>query len=134
MFLFLYIAGGLCGALFMRAVWNLEDAEIANQAYIALVAMLMIYVGAHLVSSDLSRIAIEVILSQIVAGIALICRRRAKRGLAALIILHAVYDFAFGHGSGIAAWYPPICVGFDVTIGYLLIARLNPSMHSRKND
>ena len=31
-----------------------------------------------------------------------------------VIVVHGAYDFLFGHSSGVADWYPPLCVGFDM--------------------
>lgn len=119
------VIGISSGVAFLFAYWRSSNAALAQAGFIALIAMLSIYVGAHLVSSDLIRILAETGFALVVAAIALFVRDRWPVLIGALILGHGAYDFLMGHAAGVADWYPLLCVGFDVTVGLGLIYRLS---------
>jgi len=92
-----------------------------DAAYTAFAIMLAIYVGAHLVGSELDRIVIEAVGATIVLSVAMIFKDKWPIGLGGLIFGHGAYDFFFGHAAGVANWYPAMCVGFDIIVGAGLV-------------
>ncbi|MGB3471496.1 MAG: hypothetical protein WBA51_11795 [Erythrobacter sp.] len=116
-----YAAGAIFGLAVLLPFRKATEQTLTENGYVSLVSMLMIYLGAHLVNGELSRVTAEVIFSMITVGFAMVCRFKWPVAVGILILLHAFYDFTFGYESGIANWYPPMCVGFDVIVGSGLI-------------
>ena len=112
------------GWVFLAVFWRASDSTLITVALAGLATMLGIYIGAHLVSGDLPRIIYEALFFIGIMGIALLFRERWPIGLAMLTLGHAVYDFLFGHASGVASWYPEVCMGYDLIVGSGLIFRL----------
>lgn len=119
------VIGILAGAACLIAFWRSSNEALAQAGFVALVAMLSVYIGAHLVSSDLMRILAETGFATVIAAIALYVRDRSPVWIGALILGHGAYDYSIGHGAGVADWYPLLCAGFDVTVGLGLIYRLS---------
>lgn len=113
--------GIVAGVIFLAAYWRVSREALAQAGFLALLAMLSIYIGAHLVSSDILRIVMESGFALLVMGIALYVRDRWPLIIGFMILGHGAYDFSMGHSSGVAHWYPLLCVGFDVTVGLGLI-------------
>lgn len=116
-----YIIGAVGGGIFLFAYSRLSRAMLVDAAYTAFAIMVAIYVGAHLVTSDLGRILYEAIGATMVLGVAMFFREKWPLGLGILILGHGAYDFLLGHSSAVADWYPPMCVGFDIVVGLGLI-------------
>lgn len=121
MIILYYAVGAVFGLAMLLPFLKSSVSTLTENGYLALASMLMIYIGAHLVSSDLFRIVIETVFSMVILGFAIAFRFKWPVGVGILILLHALYDFLFGHASGIVDWYPPMCVGFDVVVGCGLI-------------
>lgn len=114
--------GGVFGLLCLLPYVKAQVKALALNGYVALAMMLMIYLGAHLVSSDTTRLAYELLLVFLVLGLATWFRSKWPLGIAILILMHGAYDFFLGHDSGVVDWYPPVCSGFDVVVGVGLAA------------
>ncbi|MEL7486170.1 MAG: hypothetical protein AAGJ87_03015 [Pseudomonadota bacterium] len=112
-----YAAGAAIGMLTLAFFWRAPVGALAENGYVALACMLMIYVGAHLVASDLDRIIFETAFALLVLGGAMVLRSRWPVGVGVLVLGHALYDFVLGHDAGVADWYPPMCVGYDLVVG-----------------
>jgi len=119
------LIGAGVGAAFLATVWWLSNEALAQVAFAALVSMLSIYVGAHLVTSGLARVLGEATFFSIVAVLALFLKDRWPTGIGLLTVVHGGYDLLFGHASEVAHWYPGVCVGFDLLVGSALIARFS---------
>ncbi len=113
-------SGGLLLALFAR----LPAKALAQQGFLALNAMLAIYVGAQLVSGTLNEIIFETVFAVVAAGLTQVTMLRWLPAIGIAIALHGVYDAALGPHTGVAEWYPPLCAGFDFVVGVGLIALL----------
>jgi hypothetical protein len=109
------------GIIFLAAIWRVSREALTQAGFLALLMMLSIYVGAHLVSSDIPRIVIESAFALVGLAIAFYVRDRWPVIIGFLILGHGAYDFTMGHSSGVAHWYPVLCAGFDVTFGAGLI-------------
>lgn len=122
----MYFLVGMLGAgLFLIGYWRLDELEFARQCYVAFAVMLAIYVGAHLVYSDLDRVIAEALFASVILFIANAVTERWPSAIGVLILFHAIYDFALGDHVGMPEWYPPICVGFDVVVGAVAFYRLH---------
>jgi len=130
-----FLFGAVSALLLLFLYRNASQRVLVRNAYLALAIMLAIYLGAHLVSSDLQRIIFETVFaSAILVGAAWLIRIHPVN-IASLIILHGAYDVMFGHDSGIADWYVPMCLGFDVVLGIGLIYLIakQKRLHDRPN-
>lgn len=112
-----YLIGAVFGVFCLIPFMQSPVRTLAQNGYVALAMMLMIYVGAHLAASDFTRIMQEMVFSSLVLWIAYYLRGAWPLGVAALITLHGAYDFVAGAESGVAPWYPSVCVGFDFIVG-----------------
>lgn len=120
-----FAIGAVIGIIFLVVYWRFKTDTIAQAGVLALGIMLGIYVGANLVTSDLSRVLVETLVGSIALGIAMLFQRKWPMGIGVLILCHGGYDFLLGHSTGVAEWYPPLCVGFDIVVGAGLIYRLS---------
>lgn len=111
------IIGAGFGLLFVVPYLKAPTKSLALMGYVSLAMMLMIYLGAHLVSSDFTRLSYETAFAVIVLGFAGWFRKSWPLGVALLVLAHGAYDHFYGHASGVADWYPAVCVGFDVVVG-----------------
>lgn len=116
--------GVVLGASFLAICARLSSRIIAAQGVIVLCAMLSIYIGAQLVSGDLTDVVFEVMVAGVFFGGALLAMRRWLPAIGAAIFLHSLYDAFVGPHTGVADWYPPLCAGFDVIVGGGLIGIL----------
>ncbi|MGB3470962.1 MAG: hypothetical protein WBA51_09100 [Erythrobacter sp.] len=106
-------SGGLLLALFARA-----DAKLlAQQGFIALAAMLWIYVGVRLGVGTVSQIAWEALFALAVGAIVQILMLRWPPVVGIAILFHGAYDVLIGPHTGVAEWYPPLCGAFDLVVG-----------------
>lgn len=122
-----YLIGALSGFVFLAIYSRTSKETLADAAYTAFAVMVAIYVGAHLATSDFSRIVYEAAGATLALGLALFLREKWPVGLGPLIFCHGAYDFAFGHAAGVAPWYPPVCVGFDLCVGLGVLVMANRS-------
>ena len=106
-------SGGLLLALFARG----SARVLADSGYMALVAMLAVYIGARLVTGTLREVVIEMIIATIVVVIARIAMMRWLPAIGVFVFFHGIYDAVFGPHTGVASWYPPLCAGFDLIVG-----------------
>ena len=107
-------------ALFAR----MGNRALADAGFIALATMLAIYIGAELVTGTLQSILIEMAVASAVTICARLAMLRWLPAIGIFIFLHGLYDAFFGASTGVAAWYPPLCAGFDVVVGIGLVAIL----------
>ena len=107
-------------ALFARGGTKL----LVESGYIALVAMLAVYVGAKLVTGSLAEIVIEAAIFTAVAGTARLAIDRWQPAIGLFILGHGAYDAIVGPHTGVATWYPPLCAGFDFIVGAGLLVIL----------
>lgn len=119
-----FALGILSGVIFLATYWRFKTATIAQAGVLVFGIMLGIYVGAHLVTSDLTRVLIEVAAGSVALGLAMLFQRKWPMGIGLLILGHGGYDFFLGHSTGVADWYPGLCVGFDIVVGAALTYRL----------
>jgi hypothetical protein len=117
-----YGLGAASGAVLLAAYWRRGPKALAEMGYLAFAVMLAIYVGAHLVSSETPRILGETGGALAAMAVAMLVRGRGPAWMGLLILGHGGYDFLLGHSAGVAPWYPPLCVGFDLVVGLGLIA------------
>ena len=107
-------------ALFAR----MGNRALADGGYIALIAMLAIYLGAELVTGSLTSIITEMAVTSAVIVLARVAMMRWPPAIGVFVFLHGLYDAFFGASTGVAAWYPPLCAGFDVVVGVGLVVVL----------
>lgn len=112
-----YAVGAIFGLICLLPFFKASTRRLVQNGYLALGLMLAIYVGAHLVTSSFERAALEFTIASVVLALAAYLRGAWPLGVAFLVGLHGVYDFMFGVSSGVPAWYPPVCVGFDFVVG-----------------
>ena len=89
--------------------------------YLALAIMVSIYLGAYLTTDNLHLMIKEFFIGLGFLGLATVFRKAWPLGIGFLVLTHGAYDHFFGHHSGVADWYPPVCAGFDVIVGSGLI-------------
>ncbi|MEL7197623.1 MAG: hypothetical protein AAGL10_04835 [Pseudomonadota bacterium] len=116
--------GVVLGASFLAVAARLSSRIIAAQGVIVLCSMLSIYIGAQLVSGDLTDVIFEVMIGGVFFSGALLAMRRWLPAIGAAIFLHGLYDAFVGPHTGVADWYPPLCAGFDLIVGAGLIGVL----------
>ena len=117
---------GAGGGLALLALFaRMGNRALADGGYIALVAMLAIYLGAELVTGSLISIIAEMVVTSAVIILARIAMIRWPPAIGVFVLLHGLYDAFFGASTGVAAWYPPLCAGFDVVVGIGLVAILH---------
>ena len=107
-------------ALFARG----SAQTLADTGYLALVAMLSIYIGAELVTGDLASFAIETSVASVVVIATRLAMQRWLPAIGIAIFLHGIYDALLGSYTGVADWYPPLCAGFDMVVGVGLVVFL----------
>lgn len=90
---------------------------LAHMAYLYFTAMLMIYLGAYLVTGDMQRLGAETLGALIASGLAVYLKRVWPMGMALSVFGHGLYDYFLGHASGVMDWYPGVCAGFDLVAG-----------------
>ena len=112
-----YIIGAALGVLCLLPFLKAPTKALTANGYLALAMMLMIYLGAHLVTGSTERMIYETLFAAAVLGLATISKKTWPLGIAALVFLHGSYDHFFGAQSGVVAWYPPVCAGFDMAVG-----------------
>ena len=117
--------GMAIGIIFLIVYRRFGAATLALNGFLALAIMLAIYVGARLVSGTLQDILIETLLASVWLGLGQLAIHKWRPGIGLLILAHGGYDFLFGEASGVADWYPPLCVGFDVVVGIGLFVLLS---------
>jgi hypothetical protein len=113
-------SGGLLLALFARG----SDETLADAGYLALVAMLAVYIGARLVTGTFTEAVAEMAIASLVAVIARLAMERWLPAIGLFILAHGTYDAVFGPHTGVAEWYPPLCAGFDWVVGAGLLVIL----------
>lgn len=123
-----FAIGAVTGLLFLAIYWRMKPATIAQVSVLTFGIMLGIYVGAHLVTSELPRVLIEIAGGSVALLLAMVFQRKWRMGIGLLILGHGGYDVLMGHSTGVADWYPGLCVGFDVIVGLGLTWRLRGSM------
>ena len=116
--------GVATGSVFLLIYSRFAAATLALNAYLVLAIMLAIYLGAHLVTGDLAKVISETVIATVWLGLGQLALLKWKPGIGLLILAHGGYDFLFGAATGVAAWYPPLCVGFDVVVGIGLVVIL----------
>lgn len=117
---------GAGGGLALLALFaRMGNRALADGGYIALVAMLAIYLGAELVTGSLTSIITEMAVTSAVIVLARVAMMRWPPAIGVFVFLHGLYDAFFGASTGVAAWYPPLCAGFDVVVGIGLVAILH---------
>jgi len=108
-------------ALFARA----SAQTLADTGYLALLAMLSIYLGAELVTGDLLSFIIETTVATAVLVATRLAMMRWLPAIGIAIFFHGIYDALFGPSTGVASWYPPLCAGFDMVVGVGLLITLH---------
>jgi len=94
---------------------------LANNGYLALIAMLSIYIGARLVSGTFTEVIYETVFASVVAIGARLWMDRWLPAIGIVIFGHGCYDAFLGAHTGVADWYPPLCAGFDFVVGLGLL-------------
>ena len=129
-----YLVGAVLGLLCLLPFLKSSQRALAQNGYLALAMMLMIYIGAHLVSSDTQRIIYETVFAVIVLAVATLVRKSWPLGIGIMVLGHGAYDHIFGAQSGVADWYPAMCAGFDVIVGLGLIILIFKQTKQSKLD
>lgn len=104
-------------ALFAR--WPAK--ALGDMGFLALNAMLAIYIGARLVSGSLADVVVETAVATIVVLVTRLAMTRWLPAIGIAIVLHGSYDALLGPHTGVAEWYPPLCAGFDLVVGAGLV-------------
>ena len=112
--------GAILLALFSRG----SARFLASNGYLALVAMLAIYIGARLVAGSLADILFETLFATVMTVAARLLMQRWLPGIGVMVLIHGAYDALVGPHTGVADWYPPLCAGFDLVVGAGLIVVL----------
>lgn len=108
-------------ALFARA----SSRTLADTGFLALNAMLAIYIGARLVTGTMTEVLIETAIATSVVVATRLAMMRWLPAIGVAIFLHGIYDALFGPHTGVASWYPPLCAGFDMVVGVGLLIILH---------
>lgn len=116
--------GVATGIAFLLIYGRFAAATFAQNGLLVLAIMLAIYLGAYLTSADLNRIVAETAIAAVWLGLGQLALVKWRPGIGFLILAHGGYDFLFGSATGVAQWYPPLCVGFDLVVGLGMIALL----------
>ena len=109
------------GALMLTLFARLPAKPLADQGFLALVAMVSIYLGAELVTGSLTSILIETAIATVAIIAAKLAMVRWLPAIGIAIVLHGCYDAFVGPHTGVAEWYPPLCAGFDFFVGAALV-------------
>jgi hypothetical protein len=128
------LAGALIGALLLALFSRQSARALAMNGYLALAVMLSIYIGAQLVTGSLADIGLELLFATIMLVAARLVMARWLPGIGAMIVAHGAYDAFLGANTGVAAWYPPMCAGFDLLVGIGMIFILRSKLANRHTD
>lgn len=112
-----YAMGVVLGALCLLPFLKSPTKALTSNGYMALAMMLMVYLGAYLVSGSTERVIYETLFAIAALALATIFKKTWPLGIALLVFLHGSYDHFYGAQSGVAEWYPPACAGFDMVVG-----------------
>ena len=108
-------------ALFARG----SARTVADAGFLALNAMLSIYIGARLVTGTMTEVLVETAIATAVVVATRLAMMRWLPAIGIAIFLHGIYDAVFGPHTGVADWYPPLCAGFDMIVGAGLLVILH---------
>ncbi|MGB0908050.1 MAG: hypothetical protein ACPGVT_11195 [Maricaulaceae bacterium] len=130
------VLGAALGVLCLLPFLKSPTKALTSNGYMALAMMLMIYLGAYLVSGSTERVIYETLFAIAVLALASFFKKTWPLGIALLVFLHGSYDHFFGAQSGVAEWYPPACAGFDMVVGLglgYLILKNNKRINGQNN-
>ena len=116
-----YLFGAAIGLLCLLPFIKSPTRVLAMNGYVALAMMISVYLGAWLVTGGLEKFALESAIAIGALGLASVLRSKWPLGIGGMVMMHGAYDHFFGAASGVAGWYPPVCAGFDVVVGFGLI-------------
>ncbi len=119
--------GAAIGIAFLLVYRRFGTATLALNGFLVLAIMLAIYLGARLVTGTMQDVLIETVTATIWLGLGQFALHKWRPGIGLLILAHGGYDYLFGAATGVAEWYPPLCVGFDVIVGtglFVLLIRM----------
>ncbi|MEP3051092.1 MAG: hypothetical protein ABJP48_08305 [Erythrobacter sp.] len=114
-------AGAASGAILLAVFVRLPAKPLANYGFLVFAIMLSIYLGARLVTGSFGQVVIEFAAVNIALGLAKFAMSKWLPSIGLVILMHGAYDAVFGPHTGIAEWYPPLCAGFDLVVGFGLI-------------
>ena len=119
------IAGALLAVPFVGFAATRDNARYPI-AIGLLVAALVYVVFAVVGTTDFRWIATEALGVLLFGGLAVLGSRRSFLWVSAGWTLHVVWDVVLHQWAGRAvftpAWYPPLCVGFDLTVAVAAMA------------
>ena len=122
--------GAGSGAALLALFARLSAKQLADSGYLALLAMLSIYIGARLVSGGIPEVALETAGASIAIVIARLAMMRWLPAIGIASLLHGTYDALVGPHTGVADWYPPLCAGFDFVVGAGLLVVLTRKLRA----
>ena len=116
--------GAVSGAVLLGIFARASAEDLAQYGYLALTAMLAVYLGAQLVMGPFEAIITEMVVASAVIILARVMMNFWLPSIGPIIFLHGLYDALAGPSTGVAAWYPPLCAGFDFVVGIGLLVIL----------
>jgi hypothetical protein len=124
------LGGAVLGALFTIFARARKGAEVRVLA-LGLVVAALIYVGLALAGSGREWLAIEMAGLVLFGCLAWLGLRASRWWLAMGWVAHVAWDVGLHLDRAqavVAAWYPLLCVGFDLVVaGFLVSAALGPA-------
>ena len=117
--------GAGSGAALLALFARLPERQLADLGYLALISMLAIYIGARLVTGDITDVVLETVGATSAAILVRVLMTRWLPAIGAAILLHGCYDALVGPHTGVVNWYPPLCAGFDLIVGAGLLVILS---------
>ncbi len=121
--------GAGIGLLMLALLARLSAPKLADTGFLALNVMLAVYIGARLVSGDLSDVLAETAVATVWVVIARLVMLRWLPSIGVAVFFHGLYDAFVGPHTGVVEWYPPLCAGFDLVVGFglvLILSRRKP--------
>jgi hypothetical protein len=124
------LVGALLGGLFALGAHARGDAAQRRLFSVALVVAALIYIGFALAAASGRWLAYEAVGVALFAGFAWLGLRFAPWWLAAGWITHVGWDVGLHLDRAqpvVGAWYPLLCVGFDLVVaGFILRTARRP--------
>jgi uncharacterized protein DUF6010 len=133
MMLFPILFGAVLGGLVVVAARRLPPAGQARLLALGLVVAALVYVGLALAGADRRWLAVEAVGLGVFAVLGWLGVRASIWWLALGWVAHVGWDVGLHLDRSqafVGAWYPLLCVGFDLVVaGFLIGARPSASHH-----
>ena len=120
-----FLIGLLLGLLFVLLVHTIPPQPARQAIALFLAFTACVYAGAMLAERPPALvIALELVISAVVFTLAAVGLRASTSALAAGYVLHGFWDLLHRPSAvptRVAAWFPPLCAGFDFVVAIALL-------------